>query len=131
MNARTGLLFATLALAAACSGGPTDRERVQARVEAVRVQPTSAVEERRRATEDLAAVDVADPVARTARDHCATAYRASTDLFEALAELEHLTKSGRAKEEEARARDLVRRSEELHRASEEALPRCNDALSKL
>ncbi len=99
-------------------------------VEAIRLLPPADVEGRRAATEKLAKLDVGE-AAQPARDACAAAYGASTELFGVIAELEGILKSGEAKARENEARDLFLRSGELQKTSEEELTRCNVELSKL
>lgn len=115
----------------ACSSGPTDAERVSGAIEAIRLIEPSDVQGRRAATEKLASLDVEDLHAKDARDACLAAYRASTELFGVIAELEAMLKSGQAKEREDEARALFLRSGELQALSEEELERCNVQLSKL
>lgn len=124
-------LAALLLSLAACTSGPTDSQRVAAAMEALRLVDPVDIEGRREATEKLARVDVDDPVARGARDACVAAYRASTELFGVIAELEEILKSGHAKEREDEARELFRRSGELQPRAEADLDRCNVELSKL
>ncbi len=78
----------------ACSSGPTDAERVSGAIEAIRLIEPSDVQGRRAATEKLASLDVEDLHAKDARDACLAAYRASTELFGVIAELEAMLKSG-------------------------------------
>jgi hypothetical protein len=83
-----------VAALAACDPTPSDSERVRAAVEEVRARPSSDVAGRRAATQRLAALDVAEDRAREARDACARAYEASTNLFEGLGTLERRGRSG-------------------------------------
>lgn len=114
-----------------CSSGPTDEQRVASGVEQLRlIEPTDTAA-RRQALEALRRLDLKAPQATSARDACAAAYGASTELYEVIAELEAILKSGRAKEREEEARELFRRSGELQPRAEAELDRCNVELSKL
>lgn len=115
---------------AGCDTGPTDAERVRGAVEAIRLLEPANVEGRKAATEKLADLEVG-PAAQPARDACAATYRASSELFGIVAELEGIANGPDPQAQELRARELFRRSSTLQTTAQEELTRCNVELSKL
>lgn len=128
MTGRGGALLALAALAAACSTGPSDAERVRIAVEEVRARPSSDLPGRREALERLSTLDVAAPRAQAARDACSRAYEASSSLFEGVAALERRAKSGAL--DAGDAAELAR-LDALQRDAAGALEGCTQSLAAL
>jgi hypothetical protein len=120
--------FVALAFLGACDPTPPDGERVRIAVEEVRARPSSDIAGRRAATEKLAALEVTDARARTARDACARAYQMSSSLFEGLGELAGRSRSGQLDATDAAE---LARLDALQRDAATELETCTKSLASL
>lgn len=100
-------------------------------IERLRSTTSADLPGRKRATEDLAAVEVATPRAKAARDACVTAYRTSTEMFELLAKLSSKVRSDKPVDNPTLLAEEFRRVDALRDQAAQELDTCNARSAEL